>query len=174
MDIRSVLIEACSKLMMERTIEKITVAEILDQAGVSRATFYKYFRDKYELAGVSIVVNVNRGHYPFGPYSPLTLEHYRKTCREMYEARRGTVKLFTERSRLTVDYMAEGMQEVFEKRYAYVHGEGCLTDKVRWGIRHSIYGYLRTVEKWAIEGMKLPPDTLAEWLFEFRDPQYFV
>ena len=174
MDVRGALIAACSAIMANQRIEKITVSENLAQAGVSRATFYKYFRDNYELAGISIVFNVNNGYYPFGPYRPLTLEQYLRTCRGMLAARRATEALYTERSRLTVDYMAEGMQEVFEQRYAYVHGEGSLTEKVRWGIRHSVYGYVKTVEKWVLEGMKLPPDTLAQWLFEFRDPKYFV
>ena len=44
------LYEAIEKLVKERPSEKITVQEILDEAEVSRRTFYKYFPDKYALA----------------------------------------------------------------------------------------------------------------------------
>lgn len=43
------LTDALMTLMQEKPIEKITVMEICSQAMVHRATFYKYFEDKYQL-----------------------------------------------------------------------------------------------------------------------------
>ena len=37
-------------LLSRKSFEKITVQDILDSTPVSRATFYKHFRDKYEIA----------------------------------------------------------------------------------------------------------------------------
>lgn len=37
-------------LLSRKSFEKITVQDILDNTPVSRATFYKHFRDKYEIA----------------------------------------------------------------------------------------------------------------------------
>lgn len=37
-------------LLSQKPFEKITVQDILDQTPVSRATFYKHFHDKYEIA----------------------------------------------------------------------------------------------------------------------------
>ena len=37
-------------LLSQKPFEKITVQDILDNTPVSRATFYKHFRDKYEIA----------------------------------------------------------------------------------------------------------------------------
>ena len=41
--------EAMKALMRTMPIEKITTKEILEKAGVSRRSFYRYFKDKYDL-----------------------------------------------------------------------------------------------------------------------------
>ena len=44
-----VLAESLKELSQTRPIEKITIKEITDKAGVIRPTFYNHFQDKYEL-----------------------------------------------------------------------------------------------------------------------------
>lgn len=46
---RALLHEALAALIREKPYDRITVAEILDRAKVSRSTFYLHFRDKDEL-----------------------------------------------------------------------------------------------------------------------------
>lgn len=48
-DVESLLAESFKKLALEKPIEKITIREITDSAGVIRVTFYNHFQDKYEL-----------------------------------------------------------------------------------------------------------------------------
>ena len=43
------LAESFKELVYKRPIEKITIKEITDKAGVIRPTFYHHFQDKYEL-----------------------------------------------------------------------------------------------------------------------------
>lgn len=43
------LAESLKELATRRPIEKITIREITERAGVIRPTFYNHFRDKYEL-----------------------------------------------------------------------------------------------------------------------------
>lgn len=45
----TLLAESFKELVMQRSIEKITIKEISDKAGVIRPTFYNHFQDKYEL-----------------------------------------------------------------------------------------------------------------------------
>ena len=45
----TLLAESFKKLALQHPIEKITIKEITDQAGVIRPTFYNHFQDKYEL-----------------------------------------------------------------------------------------------------------------------------
>ena len=48
-EIDVLLAKSFKKLARSRPIEKITIREITDEAGVIRATFYNHFQDKYEL-----------------------------------------------------------------------------------------------------------------------------
>ncbi len=43
------LVDSFIELASRRTIDKITIKDITDLAGVRRATFYNHFQDKYEL-----------------------------------------------------------------------------------------------------------------------------
>lgn len=66
MNVKKILYAAIEKLVREKPVEKITVQEILDEAEVSRRTFYKYFSDKYDLANSlyeSYVSHHIRVHY---------------------------------------------------------------------------------------------------------------
>ena len=47
--IDTVLAESLKSLAISKPIEKITIKEITDKAGVIRPTFYNHFQDKYEL-----------------------------------------------------------------------------------------------------------------------------
>lgn len=46
---RALLHEALGSLVREKAYDRITVAEILDRAKISRSTFYAHFRDKDDL-----------------------------------------------------------------------------------------------------------------------------
>lgn len=47
--IDTLLAESFKELAIKQPIEKITIKEITDKAGVIRPTFYNHFQDKYEL-----------------------------------------------------------------------------------------------------------------------------
>lgn len=47
--IDTLLAESLKELSVTRPIDKITIKEITDKAGVIRPTFYNHFQDKYEL-----------------------------------------------------------------------------------------------------------------------------
>ena len=47
--IDTLLAESFKELVLKQSIEKITIKEITDRAGVIRPTFYNHFQDKYEL-----------------------------------------------------------------------------------------------------------------------------
>ena len=48
-EVRYLLADSFRELVLEKPIEKITIKEITDRAGVIRVTFYNHFQDKYEL-----------------------------------------------------------------------------------------------------------------------------
>jgi len=50
MNARKAMLKAVEKLVQQKSLDALTVQDILDEAEVSRSTFYKYFKDKYDLA----------------------------------------------------------------------------------------------------------------------------
>ena len=51
---RALLLEAVPGLMAERGFERLTIQNIIDRAGVGRATFYAHFENKEELLAASV------------------------------------------------------------------------------------------------------------------------
>lgn len=47
---RHAICNAMAALLAEKSFLKITVRDIMEKAEIQRATFYRYFRDKYEVA----------------------------------------------------------------------------------------------------------------------------
>lgn len=48
-DSKTILYEAFYELAKRKSLEEITVQDILDYSGISRSTFYRHFADKYEI-----------------------------------------------------------------------------------------------------------------------------
>lgn len=48
-ELKVVLTESFKELVLEEPVDKITIKQITDRAGVIRVTFYNHFQDKYEL-----------------------------------------------------------------------------------------------------------------------------
>ena len=126
------LADSLKALVLQKPVEKITIKEITDKAGVIRPTFYNHFQDKYELLEWIIREEILAPTHPLIRngltnqavllrekefYSrlshmdgPITFEHLVVKCiKEML------VEIFAERSRskngrfpwMTVDMLAE-------------------------------------------------------------------
>lgn len=63
--IDTVLAESLKELAESRPLEKITIKEITDKAGVIRPTFYNHFQDKYELLEWIITTELLEPIQPF-------------------------------------------------------------------------------------------------------------
>jgi AcrR family transcriptional regulator len=49
--IRDALLRGSAELIADKGVAAVSVEEIIDQAGISRRTFYSFFANKYELVG---------------------------------------------------------------------------------------------------------------------------
>ena len=67
------LAESFKELASRHPIEKITIKDITDKAGVIRPTFYNHFQDKYELIEWIVMEQIIRPAAPLiEKYSPLS------------------------------------------------------------------------------------------------------
>lgn len=60
-DLKQVIIIKAKELFWQHGVKRVTVAEICEEAGVSKMTFYRSFKNKEEVAGAVIDALVERG-----------------------------------------------------------------------------------------------------------------
>ena len=73
------ILEGFNKLIVEHDFHKITVDMIMKAAEVSRATFYRYFKDKYD------VMNANFKNVLDYYVSPEQSTNYRDLCFHLFQ-----------------------------------------------------------------------------------------
>lgn len=69
---KKLLASALYKLSQNKKVEDITIDEILEFSGISRATFYRHFQDKYDLMTYYYITYLSEMYYQLGKneYTP--------------------------------------------------------------------------------------------------------
>ena len=67
-DTRTALLQAAERQLAETPLHDLSVARILEDAGVSRASFYSYFESKYELAAALLARVMDDMYELWRPY----------------------------------------------------------------------------------------------------------
>jgi AcrR family transcriptional regulator len=73
------IIDAFNRLIRETDFHKISVDMIMERASVSRSTFYRYFKDKYD------VMNANYKNLLDYYVSPERSSNYRELCFHLFQ-----------------------------------------------------------------------------------------
>lgn len=160
-----VLAESLKALSITKPIEKITIKEITDKAGVIRPTFYNHFQDKYELLEWIAMNEL------FKPAEPLFASGMLKEGVTYILTAMCNEKEFYKRA-----VQLEG-QNSFNEIFAGCVSRAVLKHISDEGISKSAsYSWLTPAEiadfyansithlviKWILEGMRIPVDELAE------------
>ena len=81
------IIDGFNRLIKDIDFNKISVDMIMKKAGVSRSTFYRYFKDKYE------VMNANFKNLLEYYADPARSNNYRELCFHLFEYARENPKM---------------------------------------------------------------------------------
>ncbi len=84
----SAILNAFNRLIVQHDFQKISVEMIMKEAAVSRSTFYRYFKDKYE------VMNTNFKYLLDYYVSPERSKNYRDLCYHLFEYAQDNLKMF--------------------------------------------------------------------------------
>ena len=82
------IIDGFNRLIAETDFQKISVDMIMKEAEVSRSTFYRYFKDKYE------VMNANYKNVLDYYVAPQRSSSYRDLCCHLFEYGQKHLKIF--------------------------------------------------------------------------------
>ncbi len=136
------------RMMLERSFSSIRVKDICEACGISRATFYEYFTDKYELAVYLLNLCSERSHPPDSPKTRFEqfvdllkeLRKHSQYFRNLYRTdaynyarasnQAGFEALY--RSLLVEPLLAAGRTGTKEKYYSMYHSAGVTELFVHW------------------------------------------
>ena len=159
------LIIAMSELMKEKSMDEITTSEILAKSGISRSTFYRRYRDKYDLLTHNYeqlldetVMRISEGL------------SYRTAFRTLYETIRQDPDFF---GNALASAAPNGLRSYIRNRSLDLFHEllskyGYDMDDPYYQMLHQgyVFGALEVTCIWAQQGMKMPVDQLLHICYE--------
>lgn len=160
------LFDALYVLMQTQPIEEISVGDILERAHVSRSSFYRRYRDKYELLTASykrLMDNTFLGCMQGNSWKESSVALYRilgehpKFFKHAI-ARRGPDSLF--------QFIMDVILGCVAQRFCE-HGQDLYADwRMLMAAKAYLSGTLDVTCEWAQADMPYPADELIEWLCE--------
>ncbi len=165
------LLEAARKLIIEKGIDNITVQDILDESSVSRATFYKYYRDKYDLANAFYGEYVTENILPRydGTNWDVLLVEILRFVKE-------NKSYFRQLTDLEIHSFAEFVGEYGKKGYRQTYlvntGKKELSSEEEYRLEFYNAGCVRVITCWINDGCAEKPDYIARLLFSLMPDVY--
>lgn len=140
------LANAMKELLVHTPVDKITVKQIVDQCDVTRPTFYRHFKDKYDLINWYFDVLAQMSFKQMG--ISLTL-------------REGLLKKFE---------FIKGEGQFFA---ADKQGVDKIPEELEFLLRMYCRGSIAMTVEWATTGMKMSPEQLADQLIDAMPPKLY-
>ena len=165
-ELEKCLFDALYALMTERTIDEITVGDILEKSHVSRSSFYRRYRDKYELLTDSYMRLLNHTFLQC-----MQGESWRQSAIGLFHVlaehplffknaivRRGPDSLYQSVS----DVVLSCMETRFRERGKDLHADW----RMAAAAKAYIHGAMEVTCDWAQADMPYPAEELMDWLCE--------
>lgn len=163
---RRAIFDAFSELIRKEDFEKITVTQICEQADVGKATFYRYFTDKYDVMNETYRIAL------FSCANQPDVRSYKDLYRELFRTATTDSWISIRRSFKSVGYNSF---RNFIATYSYSFAEE-ITKQNRGGKGYTeveklqcqvfTYGISEMYENWTFGKYNLTLDEAADALFE--------
>ena len=160
MDSRKQLLNAACRLLEKKSFDRLTVQEVLDQSGVSRATFYRHFKDKYDLIQIFYCDRVDEILGRFDGSNMLTLTQEVYTFLLTYRSFFDNVSRF-EGDNSFWNFLYVYISDFYKKTYLYNTGSHPLLPEEQYRLHYETAGTISVMKKWIRDGMLLSPEEIA-------------
>lgn len=175
MNARKMLREAAYEIVVRKAVELVSVREIVDAAEISKQTFYRYYKDKYEL--------VNEIYYELFqkdiivPEKIETVDDWRKIYLQQFLAYRKNLDfvrhLFTSKETgCTLDYEIE-LTIRFDKEILQQKGADITDPRISFAIEAKDVGGTFAMRDWILGGMQVEDEEMVK-RFELIIPQILL
>ena len=172
MTTKEILAESFRELADNRPVDKITIQEIVDNCDYSPATFYRHFRDKYDLIAwdyvhrtTEIMNKIGIDEYEWKDTLPDAMVFYLKNKEYIQNLLKNTSG-----HDAFVRYMSEANIDHLTKYILKQFGHKQLDDDTAIYVRVYCSGMAQTVCEWIFDNIKCEPDHLAYLLEQALPP----
>lgn len=164
--------EAMSKLLLTKSIESLTVNDIICTSGVSRATFYRHFMDKYDVMTSYYKSILESTLFTYNEGVP-----WKAAVCSIYGVIRDNPKFFQNAFRCqdanSLKCYIFKMSREFHLDILKKNGVDTNDWRVVMALESHIYGDLEITDRWIMSGMKEPVEELVD-VFTMGIPSAFV
>lgn len=161
---KEILAESFRELAESKSVDKITVQEIVDNCDYSTATFYRHFKDKYDLIAwdyarktAEIMGRINGMDYSWAQTLRDGAEHYSEEKEYL-----ANLLLHTSGHDAFIQYMADINYTELEKHILSISGLSTLDEKTAMLVRTYCLGTVCLSCEWILGQYRATPDELAQ------------
>lgn len=169
MNAKRILVRAMLELLKTNKFENITVQMILDESSISRTTFYRCFRDKYDLMSwyyrsyAETLFNEDQIWHDFT----------QSVYQFIYDNKQYFSKLLSKQEDSSFrDFFHNFSFRYSENAYLKKVNRTELTEKEKVELEFYIAGSVFVVEEWVRNGFKEPVSDIVNWVCELTPKQY--
>lgn len=173
MDTKKLFRNAMIELMEEYSFDEITVQKLLDKTTLSRATFYRHFKDKYDLLNWHYQSNVI-ALFESGKYT--SWEMYLKEIYAILFDNRLYFKkaLSIERTNSFYDFLYEFSYDYLKKSYTHFNHCSDIDAKTKITLGYIAIGQSHTAKMWLLHGCRESIEDMAHWAYELIPEIYRI
>ncbi len=167
LDIKKVIINALFTINKSKSLEHITIKDLLNETGLSRQTFYNHFLDKNDLIQYiynnMIVSNFKDYHDDFNFYQEMiicltNMTNYQKFLKEA---------CMMEGQNNLKDYIFDHCFEFDMKWHTYLYGKE-LPDNIKFATKYHAIASSSMTLSWILSDMISPVEEMAAMITQMR------
>lgn len=164
-DTDSILADALLDLLKEKPFKKVTVEDIVNKCGASRSTFYRHFKDKYDLMDWIYLRKADnfKGYQGTGGSKYLLLQgaSYLKELQDYFT----NIIQFHGQNSFT-EFMFAYVFNYTKERILEKSGANSLTDDVLFSLKMYTAGQVYITSDWLNSGLKESPEKIAQITYD--------
>ena len=173
MDTKKIFRNAMIELMKEYSFDEITVQKLLDKTTLSRATFYRHFKDKYDLLNWHYQSNV------VALFENGTYDSWEMCLKEIYTLLYDNMSYFKkalaiERTNAFYDFLYEFSYDYLKKAYMNLNHCTEIDSKNKIAIGYIAIGQAHTAKMWILHGCKESVEDMSHWAYQLIPEEYRV
>ncbi|WP_077612507.1 TetR/AcrR family transcriptional regulator C-terminal domain-containing protein [Clostridium sp. Marseille-P2415] len=166
MNTKEILITGMFNLMKEQSFDNITIQMILNECNVSRSTFYRYYRDKYD------IMNDCYQYEADGLLKMVDSIGWEAVLTKIFSFEKENLSFFYQASK--IDGKNSFWDFLYDYSYKFYSRNLDLSDEYnKIALTQTIAGEIQVVKDWIETGCQIEPAVLAGYLIKLTPDGFY-